>query len=76
MAPVKWGLNTVTCSDWGGPCRQLVSANAFVERAHYGLVIWGYPVWETEAQGGEIFGRGLVSLLQELCEHQLSAKRV
>lgn len=53
-----------------------MSAKAFVERAQYGLVIWGYPVWETEAQRGEIFGRGLVSLLQELFEHQLSAKRV
>lgn len=53
-----------------------MSAKAFVERAQYGLVIWGYPVWETEDQRGEIFGRGLVSLLQELCEHQLSAKQV
>lgn len=31
-------------------------------------------MWETEAQTGEIFDQGLLSLLQELLEHQLSAR--
>lgn len=41
-----------------------------------GLLFGATLVWETEAQRGEIFGRGLLSLLQELFEHQLSAKQV
>lgn len=42
-----------------------------MELVQYGLAILGYLVWEAEAQRGEIFDSGLLSLLQGLFKCQL-----